>query len=139
MRPRRPLIASRAALRALALALATLAVALPSLFGGAAYVWCEGMHRAMVRPCCPETRPDPAHAAIDQPCCDERAVAGMPTVPLPELPLPVAPPLALFVAMTVWLMVMRREAPARPPRRGHRRTRAGPAPPLYQLHCALLN
>lgn len=138
MRPCRSTSPSRAALRALALALATLAVALPSLFGGAGYVWCEGMHRAMVRPCCPEARPDPAHPSLDQPCCDERAVAGMPTVPLPDLPAPLPPPLALFVAMTVWLLAMRRDAPARLSPRGHRRTRAGPAPPLYRLHCALL-
>lgn len=138
MRPRRHESPPRAALRALALALAALAVVLPSVFGGAGYVWCEGMHRAMVRPCCPEERPDPAHASIDQPCCDERAVAGMPTVPLPDLPLPLPPPLALFVAMTVWLLVMRRDAPSLAAPRGHRRTRAGPAPPLYRLHCALL-
>ncbi len=92
MRPRRHESPPRAALRALALALAALAVVLPSLFGGAGYVWCEGMHRAMLRPCCPEERPVPGHASIDQPCCDERAVAGMPTVPLPGLPLPLPPP-----------------------------------------------
>lgn len=132
--PRQPL----ALLRVLALGLAVLAVVLPSVFGGAAYVWCEGMRRAMVRPCCPESHHERSRASLDQPCCEDRHVAGMPTTDLPQGPGFVPPPVTLALAMCLWLLALRRWPPRLPTPRGAPRTRAGPAPPLYRLHCALL-
>lgn len=127
-------------LRTVALLAALLAVVWPSVLGGARYVWCEGMSRAMLHACCPEEHPDPAHAAIDQPCCEDRLVSAMPDTDrgygVDGL---VAPPVVLLVAMAVWLLAMRRRAPALAVPRGRTFARAGPEPPRYLLHCALLN
>lgn len=127
-------------LRALVALVALLAVALPSALGGAVYVWCEGMQRAMVRPCCPESHGDAAHPSLDQPCCDERVVSALPVTALTQgLDGLVAPPLVVFFAMAVWLFAMRRRAPQTPPPRGRTQARAGPEPPRFLLHCALRN
>lgn len=137
-RPARPRRTS--GLRAFALLVALLAVALPSVLGGARYVWCEGMSRAMLHACCPEEHPDPAHAAIDQPCCEDRFVSAMPATSLGHgVDGLVAPPAVLFFAMAVWLLAMRRRAPALAVPRGRTLARAGPEPPLFLVHCALLN
>lgn len=140
MSARRALVKHLPTLRTLALLVALLAVALPSVLGGARYVWCEGMSRAMLHACCPEEHPDPGHAAIDQPCCEDRSVTAMPVTHLGHgVDGLVAPPVILFFAMALWFLVMRRRATARPAPRGRTFARAGPEPPRFLLHCALLN
>lgn len=127
-------------LRPIALLLALVAIAVPSIFGGATYVWCEGMARAMVRPCCPETHDHPGYPALSQPCCDDRVVAAMPSTDLAHgIGGLVAPPMLVVVAMAVLLLAMRRTAPGASAPRGRAFARAGPAPPLFLVHCALRN
>lgn len=134
-----PLTAARRALAA-ALALAVFAV---SLVGGARFVWCAPMARAMAHSCCPSThaageRPAPA---VEPQCCEARRLASLPLTTFDLAPdLAVPPPLAVGLVVFA-LVLLTALAPRAPPRVRPRlaRARAGPRAPLYLRHCALLN
>lgn len=120
------------------MALAALAVLASTLLGGAVYVWCAPMARAMLHACCPSDHA--SEGAIEQPCCEAHRVDAMPSFAAGYVPTPwVAPPplvaviaLALLYAVATWGAPMRRVVFANPPR-------AGPGRRRFLTLCTLRN
>lgn len=126
-----------------------LCLSVASFLGGQAYVWCEPMQRAMLRPCCPqegggqhrhadEGRPEDRVDA--PPCCQVRRIEpGAPSTPFPHAVPPAVP--AGWVAL---LPLPGDRTPERAPAvvrkvrgRAHP-ARAGPRVALHALHCVYL-
>jgi hypothetical protein len=118
-----------------------------SLAGGQTYTWCEPMHQALLRPCCPPG----AHHHVEErresrvealPCCQVRRVdASAPSTPLPDALVPTVPPPVLA---WVSLLALPTPTPARAPAtlnkargRAHP-ARAGPTAAVHALHCVYL-
>lgn len=134
MRARTTVHPLAARLIALALAVVTL---VPAALGGARFVYCAPMQRAMLHACCPSERGHaPArHDVLDAPCCETRALSSLPTGDPPRAMVPDVPPSPRVLLWTIAAMFPPEVAwpTAQRPSR-ERRARAGPEAPLYVLH-----
>lgn len=120
------------------LALAALAVLLSTTLGGAVFVWCAPMARAMLHACCP-----PEHATertFEQPCCEAHRVDAMPSFAAGYVPVPwiAPPPLVAVIALALLYGVTSLRAPARRVVRAHP-PRAGPGTKRFLTLCTLRN
>lgn len=137
-----PLRVWKQALRRVARVFLLLAVMLSATLGGARYVWCVPMHRAMVHACCP---PSGAHhdapTAVDDPsCCEGRQFTAMTATPLPELPLHALVASPVVTALAFALVCLALAGAARPrPVAVRAFARAGPRRRIYLTHCSLRN
>lgn len=133
--------ALRRSLRRVARVLVLFAVLLSATLGGARYVWCVPMHRAMVHACCPAGDAHDHHAAVDDPsCCEGRRFAPAAPTVLPELPLPALPPPLVAAVLAFALVCLALLGAPRPrPRVVLAFARAGPPRRLYLTHCSLRN
>lgn len=126
--------------RALVVAMVALSVLIPAVFGGLTYVWCAPMERALLHTCCPASSHHGREASVEQLCCEAQRVAPLASFSMDAAPdLWVAPaPLVCLLALAV-LFAVGSDPPPPWTRMRARLARAGPAPPLYLLHRALLN
>lgn len=120
-----------------------LAVLVPAVIGGLPYVWCGPMAEAQLTCCCPS---EGAHGenvrptSITRECCVGRRVSGLDLASVRTQMAPaIDPPLVAIVpAIDELLAGLEAAAVANPARPAEDRARAGPSPPLFELHRAYL-
>jgi hypothetical protein len=126
---------------------------LASTFGGMPYLWCVPMARARLACCCPARSPavhaeSAAHAqapsaraaVVARSCCEGRRVAALPATNVALHADVSVPPPGLVALLPLALLLAVDGAPTDQHLRAYgRQARAGPEPPLFELHRRYLN